>query len=91
MHYKLTLSAAIAAAGLLAASTAASAAPLPSLSTLKEAAAAQSQVEQTHGWHRRCRRGLNGWHKHVPGVGRIQCTTARCWTNKWGYKRCTYF
>jgi hypothetical protein len=34
-------------------------------------------VERTHGWHRTCKRGLNGWHRHVPGVGRIQCTTRR--------------
>ena len=91
MNFKITIAATIASAGLLAAAMSASAATLPSLSTLKDAAAAQSQVEQTHGWHRICRRGLNGWHKHVPGVGRVQCTTAKCYTNKWGYKRCTYF
>lgn len=82
---------ALAAAFVGAVSTASFAAPLPALSTLKDTGAAQSQVEQTHGWHRSCQRGLNGWHKHVRGVGRIQCGNAKCWTNKWGYKRCSYY
>lgn len=67
------------------------AAPLPNLSTLNDAVAAQSQIEKTHGWHRTCMRGLNGSHKHVRGVGRIQCGTAKCYVNKFGYKRCKYF
>ncbi|MEQ1653431.1 MAG: hypothetical protein ABL897_13145 [Hyphomicrobium sp.] len=80
---------AIAALALSAGSSLA--APLPNLSTIKDGAQAQSQIEQVHGWHRMCRRGLNGSHKHVRGVGRIQCGTAKCWTNAWGYKRCKYY
>lgn len=91
MNAKLTITAALAAAGLMAASITATAAPMPNLNLLKDTATAQSQVEKTHGWHRQCRRGLNGWHKHVKGVGRVQCTTARCTTNWLGYKTCKYF
>lgn len=43
-----------------------------------------------HGWHRTCRHGLTDVHKHVKGVGRVECTTQRCYTNKWGRKRCTW-
>ncbi|MEQ1670772.1 MAG: hypothetical protein ABL893_07945 [Hyphomicrobium sp.] len=83
---------ALGAIAALALSAGASlAAPLPNLSAMKDGALAQSQIEKTHGWHRTCRRGLNGSHKHVRGVGRIQCGTAKCWTNAWGYKRCKYF
>ncbi len=80
-----------AVAALVFSAGASLAAPLPNLSTLNEAAASQSQIEQTHGWHRSCMRGLNGSHKHVRGVGRIQCGSAKCWTNRFGYKRCKYF
>jgi hypothetical protein len=58
---------------------------------MKNNAAAQSQIEKTHGWHRACHRGLNGWHKHAPGVGRIQCTTAKCHKNALGYRVCKYY
>ena len=91
MVSKFSLSAVIAAAGLLAVALPVSAASLPALNLMKDNAAAQSQVEKTHGWHRLCRRGLNGWHKHIPGVGRHQCTTGKCWTNALGYKQCRYF
>jgi hypothetical protein len=91
MSSKLTLSALVAAAGLMAATLPGSAALNGSFNGLKDAAAAQSLVEQTHGWHRSCRRGLNGWHKHVPGVGRIQCGNHRCWRNKWGVRRCIWY
>ncbi|MGL4396588.1 MAG: hypothetical protein ACRCS9_08630 [Hyphomicrobium sp.] len=82
---------AAAAVVLAAASLPATAAPQLSLTPLKTIAAEQSVVEKTHGWHRVCRRGLNGVHKHIAGVGRIQCSTRRCWTNKFGIKRCNYF
>ncbi|MBK9080527.1 MAG: hypothetical protein IPL91_16195 [Hyphomicrobium sp.] len=92
MSSKLTFSAAVVAAGLLAATLPGSAASLTgNLNGLKDAATAQSLIEQTHGWHRSCRRGLNGWHKHVPGVGRIQCGNHRCWRNKWGVRRCVWY
>ena len=90
MNLKLTL-AAVAAAGVLAAALPVSAATLPNLSVMKDGAIAQSQIEKTHGWHRSCRKGLNGWHKHVKGVGRIQCNTAKCYTNIFGYRVCDYF
>jgi hypothetical protein len=83
--------AAIAVAVMVSASAPGKAASMPNLSHMKDDAVAQSQVEKTHGWHRTCRRGLNGWHKHVKGVGRVQCTTAKCWTNSLGYKQCRYF
>ena len=91
MISKRTLTAVAAAAGLLAATLAASAATMPNLSLMKDAAVAQSQIEKTHGWHRTCRRGLNGWHKHAPGAGRIQCTTAKCYKNALGYRVCKYY
>jgi hypothetical protein len=62
-----------------------------SLGALKGAEAQHSIVEKAHGWHRTCRRGLNGYHRHVPGVGRIQCTARKCWTNSWGFRSCRYF
>lgn len=90
MNLKLTL-AAVAAAAVLAAALPVSAASLPNLSIMKDGAIAQSQIEKTHGWHRKCRKGLNGPHKHVKGVGRIQCTTAKCYTNIFGYRVCDFF
>lgn len=80
--------AAIAATFAVAVSTASVAAPLPNLSTLKDGMSAQSQVEQAHFWHRKCRRGLNGWHRHIKGVGRVQCRTMRCWKNRFGRRVC---
>jgi hypothetical protein len=91
MISKLTLATLAAAAGLLAATLPASSATLPNLNIMKDGAIAQSQVEKTHGWHRKCRKGINGSHKHVKGVGRIQCTTAKCYTNIFGYRSCDFF
>jgi hypothetical protein len=91
MISKLTLASVVAAGGLLAATLSVSAATMPTLNILKDTATAQSQIEKTHGWHRKCRKGLNGSHKHVPGVGRSQCTTAKCFTNIFGYRQCEYF
>ncbi|HML27456.1 MAG TPA: hypothetical protein PKE16_01200 [Hyphomicrobium sp.] len=91
MTVKLSLVAAAVAAGLLFASPSGMATTAGSLGTLKGVGAAQSNVEKTHGWHRTCRRGLNGYHRHVPGVGRIQCTARKCWTNSWGVRRCRWF
>lgn len=62
-----------------------------SYGALKNVGVAQSTVQKTHGWHRTCRRGLNGYHKHVPGVGRIQCTARKCWRNSWGVRRCRWY
>lgn len=82
---------AIAAAFLVTAATSSDAAPLPNLSLMKGAALEQSQIEKTHGWHRSCRRGISEYHRHVKGVGRVQCRSARCTTNWLGYKTCKYF
>ena len=91
MSSKFTLSALLFAGGMLAVTLPVSATSLPNLSLLKVQALEQSQVQKTHGWHRSCRKGLNGSHKHVKGVGRIQCTTAKCYTNIFGYRVCDYF
>ena len=91
MISKFTLSALVVAGGLLAWTLPVSATSLPNLSTMKNGAIEQSMVQKTHGWHRACRKGLNGSHKHVKGVGRIQCTTAKCYTNIFGYKVCDFF
>ena len=92
MNLKLSLAAASLAAGVLFATMPGMAASGGSLGILKDLGTAQpSGVEKTHGWHRTCQWGLNGWHKHVPGVGRVQCTNHKCWTNRWGYRRCRWF
>jgi hypothetical protein len=91
MRFSGFVAGAVAAAFIVSASAPGMAASMPDLSILKGDAAAQSQVEQAHFWHRTCRHGANGWHKHVKGVGRIQCTTGKCWTNALGYKQCKYF
>ncbi len=83
--------AAIAAAGLFAISAPSSAAPAAGFGPLKTLALEQSVVEKTHGWHRRCRKGWSDWHKHVRGVGRITCTTRRCFKNNWGGTSCRYY
>ena len=92
MKLKLSLLSATLAAGVMMAAMPGFAANTSSFGALKELGAAQpSGVEKTHGWHRTCQWGLNGWHRHVPGVGRVQCTVHKCWINKWGYKRCRWY
>lgn len=90
---KLSLSAAVLAAGLAMATIPVSAQPGSALPQLKSIVGSEaSMVEKTHGWHRKCRKGLNGWHKHVKGVGRVQCTVAKnCYTNVFGFKVCDWF
>lgn len=83
--------AAIAAAVFVSSGAPVSAQPGASLQLLKSTAAGQSMVEKTHGWHRTCRRGFTDVHRHIPGVGRTTCTTHKCWTNKWGVRRCRWF
>jgi hypothetical protein len=87
---KYSLAAASLAAAVLFAAPG-GAAPVTALSQLKGAEAAQSMVEKTHGWHRTCRRGLTDVHKHVRGVGRVECHSRKCWTNSYGVKRCTWY
>lgn len=85
----------ICAAGLAAAvaiALPAVAAPAGGFAPLKTLGLSQTHVEKTHGWHRKCRKGLNGWHRHVKGVGRVQCTTAKnCYTNMFGFRVCDWF
>lgn len=92
MTTRLTIAAVAFAAGLACAAMPGSATPAGALSPLKQLNLEQSSiVEKTHGWHRKCRRGLNGWHRHVRGVGRVQCTTARnCYYNIFGVKVCNW-
>lgn len=87
---KYSLAAASLAAAVMFAAPS-GAAPATALSQLKGNGATLSMVEKTHGWHRTCRRGLTDVHKHVPGVGRVECHSRKCWTNKWGRTRCTWY
>ncbi|MBX9683804.1 MAG: hypothetical protein K2X41_08450 [Hyphomicrobium sp.] len=92
MSSKITLAAVAVAGVALLATAPVFAAPASGLSPLKTIGANQSIVEETHGWHRQCRKGLNGWHRHVKGVGRVQCTTAKnCYTNVLGFRVCDWF
>lgn len=86
MARKLSLVAAMVAVGVLSAASQGIAATGGSLGALKSVGADQSTVEQAHFWHRTCRKGLNGWHKHVKGIGRVQCTNHVCKHGKcWWY------
>jgi hypothetical protein len=79
MISKISLSAAVLAAAVVFAARPSVATPAASFSALKGTAASQpSIVDQAHFFHRTCRRGANGWHKHVRTVGRIQCTNQKC-------------
>jgi hypothetical protein len=92
MISKLTLSAATLAAAVFVATLPGSAATLGGLAPLKSIAAEQpSAVEQAHFWHRSCQAGLNGWHKHVKGVGRVQCTNHKCYIKPNGKERCFWY
>ena len=78
MISKFSLSAATLAAAFFVATLPGSATTVGSPSLLKGAAAGQqSTVEKAHFWHHKCRWGLNSWHKHVPGVGRVQCICSK--------------
>ena len=82
MARKLSLVAAMVAVGVFSAASHGIAAT----GALKSVGADQSTVEQAHFWHRTCRKGLNGWHKHVKGIGRVQCTNHVCKHGKcWWY------
>ena len=90
MLSKFTLSAAALAATMFIATLPGGAQPASALSQLKAAAAGQSMVEKTHGWHRTCRKGFTDVHKHVRGVGRVTCKTRRCTTDGVGVKHCVW-
>jgi hypothetical protein len=77
---------AMALAGVLGAASQGMATTAGPLGTLKSVGAAQSSIEQAHFWHRTCRKGLHGYHKHVPGIGRVQCSNHVCKRGKcWWY------
>jgi len=82
--------AAFAAAAFVSIGAPATAAPGGALGVMKSITAEQTMVDKTHGWHRTCRRGLTDVHRHVPGTGRVTCSSRRCWTNKWGVRRCQW-
>jgi hypothetical protein len=90
MKLKLSLAAATLAAGISFASIPGKATVGVSLQTLKTPAARSTLVDQA-GWRGRCWWGIGGWHKYVKGVGRVQCTSHKCWTNRWGIRRCRWF
>lgn len=86
MAGKFSLVALALAAGVLGAATQGMATTAGPLGALKSAGEAQSNIEQAHFWHRTCRKGLNGYHKHVKGIGRVQCTNHVCRRGKcWWY------
>jgi len=92
MSFKLSLAAASLSAGLLIAAIPSLAAGTSSIAALKDTAAAQpSGVLKTLWGSEKCHWGIGGYHKYVPGVGRIQCTARKCWKNSFGFRRCKWF
>ncbi len=92
MTRKFSFAAATLAAGLLFASASGMATTCGDRSVLLRASARRNPMSRRHmAGIGPARRGLNGYHKHVPGVGRVQCTAHKCWTNSWGIRRCRWF
>lgn len=92
MTFKFALSAFALAAGVAVMAMPVSATGVGSLAPLKGFTAGQATLlDEVHFAHKTCKRGLNGWHRHVPGVGRLQCTNKRCTTNALGVSKCVYF
>jgi hypothetical protein len=88
---KLSFAAAAIAAGLLFASASGMATTNTSVGAVKSVAAAQASIVDKAGWRNTCRWGIGGYHKWVPGVGRVQCTARKCWRNSWGIRRCRWY
>jgi hypothetical protein len=65
--------------------------PAGQLGDLKSVEMVQPPVAEKTAWGHACWWGPGGWHKYVPGVGRVQCTTRKCWINRWGFRRCKWF
>ena len=92
MLAKLSLSAAALAAAIAVATLPGTAANMSGMAPLKGLALDQpSVVEKAHFWHRSCKKGLTDWHKHVPGIGRVTCTTKICKKNSYGVLRCRWY
>ncbi len=88
---RLSFAAAAISVGVLLASTSGMATTGASFGALKGAGATQSSAVEKTAWANRCRWGIGGYHKWVPGVGRVQCTARKCWRNSWGIRRCRWF
>ncbi len=91
MTRNLPLAAAVLAAGLLFTTMPGMATTGVSLGALKSVGATQSSAVEKTAWGSRCRWGFGGYHKWVPGVGRVRCTARKCWRNSWGIRRCRWF
>ncbi|HET6388933.1 hypothetical protein [Hyphomicrobium sp.] len=86
MTGKFSLMLAVIAAGVLGAAAQGMATTAAPLGALKSAGEMKSSIEQAHFWHRTCRKGLHGYHKHIKGIGRVQCTNHVCKHGKcWWY------
>ncbi|MBS0235125.1 MAG: hypothetical protein JSR99_16785 [Proteobacteria bacterium] len=91
MAGKIAFAASAFAAALLFAGTSGMAASGTSLGALKDATSLRGTSVTTVGWNSRCHWGIGGYHKWIPGVGRVQCTARRCWRNSWGVRRCRWY
>ena len=91
MKRNVSFAAAAIAAGLVFVSTPGIANTTVSVGSLKGVAASQGEAVQKVGYWNRCRWGIGGYHKWVPGVGRVQCTARKCWRNSWGVRRCHWY
>ncbi|WP_409561651.1 hypothetical protein RLW55_04715 [Hyphomicrobium sp. B1] len=91
MTTKFSFAAMVIAAGLMFASGPSIANTSVAVGSLKTVAAAQGTTVQKVGYWNRCRWGIGGYHKWVPGVGRVQCTARKCWRNSWGIRRCRWY
>ncbi|MBS0238831.1 MAG: hypothetical protein JSS54_03045 [Proteobacteria bacterium] len=91
MTRKLSLVAATIAAGVLCAASQGMATTAGSLGALKGLEQSHSPMAEKTAFRHGCWWGPGGYHKWVPGVGRVQCTAKKCWRNRWGVRRCRWF
>jgi hypothetical protein len=75
--------------------------PISGLTTT-DASPSGSQILKVHGWHRYCAWGPYGYHRHVPGIGRVPCDeggyhegqSCRSWrhecADRWGWGNWRY-
>ena len=90
MKLRSSLAAAAFAIGVSCAAMPGMATTNASLQVLNASGTQSSLVEEA-AWRGRCWWGPGGWHKYVRGVGRVQCTSHKCWINRWGFRRCRWF
>ena len=91
MTLKSLVSAGALALGLVLAAVPSGANPASQVGDWKSLKLDQPTIVQKTLWHRGCHWGIGGYHKYVAGVGRVQCTTHKCWTNRFGIRRCRWF